>query len=326
MNQPLTHGEPEAEHLEPAPDSKAVVVTGISGNLGRALAKLLHKKERIIGIDRRPFVGKPKDIEMCQFDLRKKKAEDVFRRNDIKAVIHMGIMHDPRMSAEEHHSFNVIGTTRLLEYCAKYGVQKLVVLSSANVYGPSPDNSNFLTEDAPLMAASRFPSVRDLIEVDMLAYSFFWRQPSVSTVILRPVHIVGPTIKNAPSNYLRLRRPWVLAGFDPMVQLIHVEDVGRALMETLRAEPKGVYNVVGPGEVPLTSIFRELGRTVVPIPHPIARPILGVLFKYRVASFPSEELDHIQFLCAVDGSRWAGEVGWKPRYSMRETIRSVLGE
>jgi len=305
----------------------AVVVTGISGNLGRTLAKLLHKHERIIGIDRRPFTGRPKDVEMHQMDLRKKKAEDVFRKNDIRAVIHMGIMHDPRMSEEEHHSFNVVGTTRLLEYCAKYGVKKVVVLSSANVYGPSPDNSNFLTEDAPLMAASRFSGVRDLIEVDMLAHSFFWKHPHIQTVILRPVHIVGPTIKNAPSNYLRLRYPWVMAGFDPMLQLIHVEDVARAMVEAaLRPEPKGVYNVVGPGEVPLSSIHGELGRSPIPVPHPVARPLLGLLFKYRLANFPPPELDHIQFLCNVDGSRWRHDVAWKPEHSMRDTIRSIVGD
>jgi len=304
----------------------AVVVTGISGNLGRALAKLLHKSERIIGIDRRPFLAKPKDIEMYQLDLRKKKAEDVFRRNEVRAVIHMGIMHDPRMTEEEHHSFNVVGTTRLLEYCAKYGVKKVVVLSSANVYGPSPENSNFLTEDSPLMAASRFSEVRDLIAVDMLAHGFFWRHPDIQTVILRPVHIVGPHIKNAPSNYLRLSYPWVLAGFDPMVQLIHVEDSARAMVEALRPEAKGVYNVVGPGEVPLGVIFRELRRTPIPIPHPIARTALEFLFRYRLASFPPPELDHIQFLCAVDGSRWRKDIGWSPRYSMRETIRSVADE
>jgi UDP-glucose 4-epimerase len=304
----------------------AVVVTGISGNLGRALAKQLHKLERIIGIDRRPFVGKPKDIEMHQLDLRKKKLEDVFRRNEVQAVIHMGIMHDPRMSQEDHHSFNVIGTTRVLDCCAKYGVKKVIVLSSANVYGPSPDNSNFLTEDAPLMAASRFSGVRDLIEVDMLAHGFFWKHPSVQTAILRPVHIVGPTIKNAPSNYLRLKRPWMMAGFDPMVQLIHVDDAARAMVEALRREAKGVFNVVGPGQVPLSAVFRELGRTVLPVPHPLARPLLSTLFKYRVSSFPAEELDHIQFLCAVDGSRWERDAQWKPQYTMRETIRSVLGE
>ena len=305
-------------------DRPGVVVTGVSGNLGRALVKQLHKHERIIGIDRRPFLGKPKDVEMYQLDLRKKKAEDVFRRNHVKAVIHMGIMHDPRMSEEEHHSFNVVGTTRLLEYCAKYGVKKVVVLSSANVYGPSPDNSNFLTEDAPLMAASRFSGVRDLIEVDMLAHGFFWRHPDIQTVILRPVHIVGPSIKNAPSNYLRLQRPMTLAGFDPMVQLIHVDDAARAMVEALRPEARGVYNVVGPGEVPLSTVLQELGRTPLPVPHVLARPLLGTLFKYRLASFPPPELDHIQFLCAVDGGRWVRELGWAPARSMRETIRAVL--
>lgn len=303
-----------------------MVVTGISGNLGRTLAKQLHKQERIIGIDRRPFVGKPKDIEMYQLDLRKKKAEDVFRRNAVHAVIHMGIMHDPRMSSENHHSFNIIGTTRILEYCAKYGVKKVVFLSSANVYGPSPDNSNFLTEDAPLMAASRFPSVRDLIEVDMLAHGFFWRHPNIQTVILRPVHIVGPHIKNAPSNYLRIPNPWVMSGFDPLVQLIHVEDAARALVEALRPEARGVYNVVGPGQVPLSAIFRELGRRPLSLPHPVARPLLKTLFKYRLASFPPEELDHIQYLCMVDGSRWNKDVHWQPRMSMKDTIRGVLNE
>ncbi|MGZ6131379.1 MAG: NAD-dependent epimerase/dehydratase family protein, partial [Myxococcaceae bacterium] len=108
---------------------QVVVVTGLSGNLGRTLTKLLHRTERIVGLDRRPFPGAPKDVELFQLDLRKKKAEDVFRTHDVKAVIHMGIMHDPRMSSEEHHSFNVVGTTRVLDAVAKYGVKKVVVLS-----------------------------------------------------------------------------------------------------------------------------------------------------------------------------------------------------
>jgi UDP-glucose 4-epimerase len=307
-------------------DRPVVLVTGISGNLGRTLTKLLHRTERIVGIDRRPFIGAPKDVEVFQIDLRKKKAEDVFRRFSVKAVIHMGIMHDPRMSQEEHHAFNVVGTTRVLDACARQGIKKVVVLSSANVYGPSPDNSNFLNEDAPLMAASRFSEVRDLIEVDMLAHGFFWRHPELETVILRPVHILGPTIKNAPSNYLRLKHPWMLAGFDPMVQLIHQEDAARAMVEALTPGLRGVYNVVGPGEVPLSSVFRELGRAPIPVPHVLARPLLSVLFRYRLAGFPPPELDHIQFLCNVDGSAWVRDVQWVPHFSMRETIHSVDAE
>jgi UDP-glucose 4-epimerase len=304
----------------------AVAITGISGNLGRALARLLHKRERVVGIDRRPFLGRPKDMEVHQLDIRKKKCEDVFRRGNIGALIHMGIMHDPRMSRDDHHTFNVMGTRNVLDYCARYGVKKVVVLSSANVYGPSPDNSNFLTEDAPLMASQRDSEVRDLIEVDMYTQSFIWRHPEIETVILRPVHIVGPNIKNAPSNYLRLKRPMTVAGFDPMVQLIHYQDVCRALALALKPGIRGVFNVVGPGEVPLSAVFRELGASPLPVPGPFVRPLLSRMFRYHLTNFPPGEIDHIQFLCAVDGARALREMGWSPQQSLKETIRAVLPE
>lgn len=304
----------------------AIVITGISGNLGRVLAKMLHRQDRVVGIDRRPMKGKPKDLELHQIDLRRKKTEDIFRRGDVKALIHMGIMHDPRMSTEEHHTFNVFGTTQVLEYAARYKVPKVVVLSSATVYGPSPNNDNFLTEDAPLMGGQRFSDIRDLIEVDMYAQQYMWKHPEVETVVLRPVHIVGAPIRNAASNYLRLKRPMTLAGFDPMVQLIDMTDVCRAMVLALKPGLRGVYNVVGPGELPLSAILRELGRKPLPLPHPVARAVLERLWKARLTSFPPPELDHIQYLCTVDGSRFEREVGWKPSLSLTETIHCVNGE
>jgi UDP-glucose 4-epimerase len=304
----------------------AVLVTGISGNLGRALARLLHKTDRVIGVDRRPFPGAPKDLEVHHLDIRKRKAEDLFRRGDVQAMIHMAIVRDPRLPQHEHHSFNVLGTKAVLSHAAKYGVRKVVVLSSAFVYGPQPGNDNFLTEESPLLGSQRFPEIRDLVEVDMYAQQYIWKHPEVETVILRPVHIVGPTVKNAPSIYLRLPRPWMLAGFDPMVQLIHEDDVARALSLALRPGIRGIFNVCGPGELPLSAVLRELGRAPIPVPHLIARPILDKLFQYRLAGFPSAELDHLQFLCTVDGTRAERELGFRPSHTLRETIRSVVGE
>jgi UDP-glucose 4-epimerase len=48
------------------------------------------------------------------------------------------------------------------------------------------------------------------------------------------------------------------------------------------------------------------------------------LFRAGLSSFPAGELDHLQYLCVVDGTRAAREMGWAPRYTLRETIRSVL--
>jgi UDP-glucose 4-epimerase len=303
---------------------RTVLVTGISGNLGRALAKQLHTDARVIGVDRRPFAGKPKDIDHFQVDLRKARVEDAFRRRRVDALIHLGIMHDPRMPFSEAHSFNVVGTQRILDLCIRHGVRKAVVLSSANVYGPRPDNSNFLPEETPLMAGERFSEMRDLIELDMYAQSFMWKHPELETVILRPVNIVGPTVRNAPSNYLRLARPVTVLGFDPMVQIIHEQDVCRALALALRPGLRGVFNVTGPGQLPLSAILRELDRHPIPVPHLVVRTLLRRAFEARLTSFPPEEVDHIQYLCVVDGSRFVREAGWSPSASLRDTIRSVV--
>ena len=69
------------------------------GRLGRRLARRLHREHRVIGIDRRPFDGRPKDIEHHQIDIRRKKTRDVFRSTPSRAVVHLGVMHDPRRAA-----------------------------------------------------------------------------------------------------------------------------------------------------------------------------------------------------------------------------------
>ena len=113
-------------------------------------------------------------------------------------------------------------------------------------------------------------------------------------------------------------------GFDPMVQVIHEEDVCRAIALALRPGIRGAYNVTGAGEVPLSAALRELGREPVPLPHFLVRPIVKRLFEARLSSFPPGEVDYLQYLCAVDGSRFIRDTGWTPRWSIRETLRSVL--
>jgi UDP-glucose 4-epimerase len=319
---------PERSNHDPSDPVTAsqpkIVITGIAGRLGRLLARRLHRDGRVkvVGIDRRPFLGRPKDIDHVQVDLRNKKAADVFRSGDVSALVHMGVMHNLRQSEGEHHTWNIGGTMRMLDYCHKYAVPKVVVLSSANVYGPRPDNPQFLTEDAPLLGSQEFPEIRDLIEVDHLASSFLWKARDIETVILRPVHILGG-VANAPSNYLRLPVVPTLLGFDPMVQIIHELDVVEAIACALRPGARGIFNVTGPGELPLSAIVAELGRTVLRFPHPLAKPILGALWRFGATSFPVPELDFIRYVCMVDGERARAELGFRPRFTLKETIQAV---
>jgi len=301
-----------------------VVITGIAGRLGRIVTRRLHRDPslQLVGVDRRPFPGKPRDVEHHQVDLRSKKVRDLFRHGDVAALIHMGVMHDPRARSSELYSWNITGTSKLLEHCQAFAVPKVVLLSSANVYGPRPENAQFLTEDAPLLAAQRFPQMRALVEIDHLVSTFLWRARAIDTVILRPVHILG-SVHNAPSNYLRLDPVPVLLGFDPMIQIIHEADVADAIVAALAPGVRGIFNVAGPGHLPLSQVLRALGRRTVPIPHPLAKPLWSVAFRLGLSSYPVAEFDFIRYVCMVDGSRAGRELGFQPAHTLAETIQAV---
>jgi UDP-glucose 4-epimerase len=323
-----------AAALKPSPEPPAalahtaegaVLITGIVGRMGVLLARRLHRHEPVIGIDRRRFENKPEDIVHHQLDLRRRKTRDIFRAGGIRAVVHLGVMHNLRESDRVHHEWNVAGFQKLLEYAAQYHVPKLIVLSSATLYGPSPDNPQFLTEEAPLLGAQEFSRIRDLVEVDMLAQSFFWRHPEVETVILRPCHILG-RVRNAPSNYLRRERPVTVLGFDPMMQAIHERDVVQAITLALRPGVRGIFNLRGPGELPLSRVLRILGKRPIALPGPLISGVIGSLWSSYAASFPSPELDHLRYVCMVDDTRARKELGFTPRYSMQETLQAVFAE
>lgn len=299
-----------------------VLITGIAGNLGRATARRLHRSMELMGLDRRPMSHMPKDIDVEMVDIRRRRAEDVFRRERIDAVIHLNILHDPRTSQQQHHDFNIGGTQKISALCAEHGVPKLIVLSSADVYGPHPNNDQFLREDAPLMGSQNFGGIRDLVALDMFCNSFFWRYPEIETVILRPTHIIG-RVDNAPTRYLRLERPWTIMGFDPMVQLVHVEDVITAIERALTPGIRGIYNIAGPSPVPLSFLLDALDRKPRAIPELAARKLLQAGWSLKVSSWPAPELEHIKYVCMVDDTLAREELGYRHQHEL-ETILDEL--
>ncbi|NIV40333.1 MAG: epimerase, partial [Anaerolineae bacterium] len=65
--------------------------------------------------------------------------------------------------------------------------------------------------------------------------------------ILRFPSIVGPTVNTRMTRFLA--EPWApsLLGFDPMMQIIHEEDVVSALVHAVRHGLSGAYNVAAEG-------------------------------------------------------------------------------
>jgi UDP-glucose 4-epimerase len=302
---------------------KKVLITGIAGGQGRLLARRLREGWEVCGADRVGWEGRPRGIKVFVLDIRKKKFEDVFRTELPTAVVHLGLVHHFRGGDRLRHDVNVRGTKQLLDHCVNYGVQDLVVLSSSYVYGASPENPYAMDEDAPLLASRSSPEIRDLVEVDGLASAFLWKYPHLRTCVLRPVSVLGYYVHSLIADYLRQRRVPMLMGFDPMMQFLHEEDLCEAIALALDHGLQGVFNVTGPGEVPLSTAIREVGGTPLPLPELLARPLIERLFRWGLAPFPPGTLDYLKYPITVSGERFIEATGFKPLFGLEESFQSV---
>jgi len=299
-----------------------VLVTGICGRLGLQLVRVLHRTERVIGIDRRKGSMLPLDVVHHDIDIRRRKARDIFRKAKVRAVVHLGVMHDPRQPSAERHSWNVDGFNSILQFIRAYNIPKLVLLSTGAVYGPNPDNPQFISEDYTLMGGARDPELRDLIEVDMLGQSYFWRNPECETVILRPTQIVG-TVRNGVMEYARMPRSPMALGFDPMIQLVHEQDVVRALMLALEPGISGIFNIASKGQMPLSRVLQDLGRDPIHLPSRMLRGALRLSHQLKTIGFHEAQVDYIMYTCMLDTSRTERKLGFTPEHDIHSCIREA---
>ena len=71
---------------------KKVLITGIGGGQGQLVARTLLRRQRgyqIVGVDRTPWEGRPRGVSMAVADLRKRKFEDVIRRERPDVIVHL---------------------------------------------------------------------------------------------------------------------------------------------------------------------------------------------------------------------------------------------
>ena len=300
-----------------------VLITGISGGQGRLLARRLRESYEVCGVDRVGWEGAPRGVTVHTVDVRKKKFEDVIRTEMPTAIVHMGFVRHFRSSEQERYDVNVRGTKQLLDHCVNHGVQSLVVLSSSYVYGAAPENPYYMDEDAPLAASRSYPEIRDLVEVDTLASTYLWRYPHLRTCVLRPVNVLGYYVHSMIGQYLREPRVPTVMGFDPMMQFIHEEDVSDAIAAALEAGLQGVFNVTGPGEVPLHTAIRETGGTPISIPEPLMRPLFDRLFRWGAIPYPAGAIDYLKYPVTVSGTRFAEATNFRPLFGLEEIFHSM---
>lgn len=297
-----------------------VLVPGIAGRLGRMLAeRLLEKGHDVIGIDRRPLRDPPAGVEVHELDIRKRAAEDVFRRVRPNAVIHLATVTHLVVQSEDRYRINLGGTRAVFEHSATYGVDHVVFVGRHTYYGAAADSPLFHVEDEPPIGISSFPQLADLVAADLYAGSALWRYPSFTTSVLRMVYTLGPSGHGTLATFLRGARVPTILGYDPLFQFMHEDDVVGALITTLDARPRGVFNVAGPRPVPLSVVIEETGRTNVPVPGPLLSSALG---RFGLPRLPRGALDHIRYPIIVDASSFKRATGWSHTIDERAAMRA----
>jgi UDP-glucose 4-epimerase len=69
-----------------------------------------------------------------------------------------------------------------------------------------------------------------------------------------------------------------LLGYDPLLQFVHEVDAVFALKLALDREAPGVFNVVGDGVLPVSTIIKLVGRSALPLPYFLARRLAALLW------------------------------------------------
>jgi UDP-glucose 4-epimerase len=286
-----------------------VLIPGISGLLGRMVAEqLVGMGHEVIGIDRRPWRDAPAGVEMHDVDIRKRAAEDVFRKRRPQAVIHMAtVTHLFQAATEERYRINLGGTRAVFDYSHAHGVEQVLFVGRHTYYGAGSDAPLYHSEDDPPMAVSTFPELADLVAADLYACTALWRLPGIVTSVLRMVYTLGPTGHGTLAAFLRGRRVPAVLGFDPLFQFMHERDVASAICLALSRRIRGVYNVAGPQPVPLSVLARATGRPTIAVPEFVFSALLG---RFGLPRLPPGALSHIKYPVVVDASAFRAATGF----------------
>jgi UDP-glucose 4-epimerase len=277
-----------------------VLIPGIAGAIARKLTRrLLLEGHEVAGIDARPWSDPPAGVEIHPLDMRKRAAEEVFRRFRPHAVVHMATVTALQIAGEERYKINVAGTRAVFDHCRAYGVEHCVFVGRHTFYGAGPDTPLFHTEDEPPMALATFPELADLVAADLYAATALWRFPELSTTVLRVCYTLGPTGHGTLATFLRGKYVPMVLGFDPLFQFLHEDDEVSAIALALAKRPRGVFNVAGPQPVPLSVIIKEAGRIVAPLPEFVIALALG---RMGLPKIPSGALSHIKYPVVTDAS------------------------
>jgi UDP-glucose 4-epimerase len=305
-----------------------VLVTGASTGLGTALLARLHDDPRVekilaVGLEPRSTGTFPgARSEWVAMDVRRSRDLRTLlfgrvRELEIDTVVHMAEHVDPHDGGSSVHALNVDRTRELLHLLGRHPtIRKLVYRGHAQVYRVDGETPTMLDEEQPLDMSPRAPQwLRDRVEADQAVCTQLGLSPAQITV-LRCAEIYGPG--NQTWDYLQSRVCFHPLGFDPMIELLTLEDAAHALQLALHSPVHGIFNIPGNDILPLSAVTRQAGRRSVGVPRLLLPPlyrwrrrVLGTLFKWELND------GRYRWSGLLDGTRAARILGYAPEQRIR---------
>lgn len=304
-----------------------VLITGIGTLLGARLAQRMSAlpQTRVIGLGRRMPIAPVGDAAVLTATLNGTQLAELIAAEQVTTVIHLEFAGEeqPVHSREAAVQQNVLGSMELLGACAAQGVRRLVVRSSSLVYGALPDHPAFVTEDRPPQRPRQAGLLRDYVELETFIGEFLRRQPNLQITVLRCAPLIGGGVWSPLARYLAQPEPGVLFGFDPRIQVLHLDDAVEAFLLAATAAATGIFNVAGDGPVGLIQAIRLAGRQ----PRAVTDMLTGfaALFGRSHVSLKHwpYDLEFLRYNCVVDTRRAQRELGWAPQHPAAAALREL---
>jgi UDP-glucose 4-epimerase len=304
-----------------------VAVTGAASFLGTNLVGLLEEDPRvarIVAIDVKAPGTAQRKTRFYEVDFTGASAEarlaEILGAERAETLVHLAFMSSPTHATALAHELESVGTRHMLVAARHADVRKVVMWSQTMLYGAHPSNPNFLTERHALRAPTTEPYFADKIEAEAEVARFADRNPNAIVTVLRTAPILGPTVHNFVTRYLARRVVPVAMGFDPLVQFLHEVDAIAAFKLAIDRDHPGIYNVVGDGVLPLSTVIKLAGRLAFSVPHPLAQTFGAALWLAQIVEAPPLFLHYLRFLCVADGAKAKERLGFRPVYTTREAV------
>ena len=300
---------------------KRALVTGGAGFIGSHLVvELLQQGYRVRVLEdfssgRRPNLPEA-DYELIEGDLRDPHAVEAALR-DVNCVFHQAAMVSVPASVEEPRScyeVNLLGSVQLLRMASQAGVDRVILASSAAVYGDTP---NRVAEDSPKAPISPYAASKLAMEEAALMFNSVYGLP---IVCLRYFNVYGPR-QRPDSPYSAVIPAFVqalLAGHPPVIlgdgqqrrDLVFIDDIVRANLLAAEREQAvgGIFNIGSGKSITVNELARILQTIVQTELVPINRP-------------PRE--GDIRF-SEADISGAAQALGYRPRTSIAKGLESTV--